>query len=69
MPFPTSESEDTVFRRRLVYIPPAVLTWLLDLEARTNVQITHLADCGALRWFDVTPDGQFLVLTGARRAT
>ena len=54
--------------KRLVYMPHQQSRdfWLLDLEARTNVQITHLADRGALRWFDVTPDGQFLVFDRSR---
>ena len=54
--------------KRLVYMPHQQSRdfWLLDLEARTNVQITHLANRGALRWFDVTPDGQFLVFDRSR---
>jgi Tol biopolymer transport system component len=54
--------------KRLVYMPHLQSRdfWLLDLEARTNVQITHLADRGALHWFDVTPDGQSLVFDRSR---
>jgi Tol biopolymer transport system component len=53
---------------RLVYMPHQQSRdfWLLDREARTNVQITHLADRGALRWFDVTPDGQSIVFDRSR---
>jgi len=40
--------------------------WLLDLETRTTRQITRLENRGALRWFDVTPDGQFLVFDRSR---
>ena len=39
---------------------------LLDLDARTTRPITHLANRGALRWFDVTPDGHFLVFDRMR---
>jgi Tol biopolymer transport system component len=54
--------------KRLVYMPHLQSRdfWLLDLEARTTRQITHLADRGALRWFDITPDGQFLVFDRSR---
>jgi Tol biopolymer transport system component len=54
--------------KRLVYMPHQQSRdfWLLDLEARTNVQITHLADRGALHWFDVTPDGQSVVFDRSR---
>jgi len=54
--------------RRLVYMPHLQSQdfWLLDLEARTTRQITRLENRGALRWFDVTPDGQFLVFDRSR---
>lgn len=40
--------------------------WLLDLEAETTRQITRLENRGTLRWFDVTPDGQFVVFDRSR---
>jgi Tol biopolymer transport system component len=54
--------------RRLVYMPHLQSQdfWLLDLEARTTHQITRLENRGALRWFDVTADGQFLVFDRSR---
>jgi Tol biopolymer transport system component len=39
---------------------------LLDLSAKTTRQITHLENRGSLRWFDVTPDGQFVVFDRSR---
>ena len=54
--------------RRLVYIQhqQSLDFSLLDLDARTARPITHLANRGALRWFDITPDGQFLVFDRLR---
>jgi len=54
--------------KRLVYMPHLQSQdfWLLDLETRTTRQITRLENRGALRWFDVTPDGQFLVFDRSR---
>ena len=54
--------------RRLVYMQHQQSPdfSLLDLDARTTSPITHLANRGALRWFDVTPDGQFLVFDRLR---
>ena len=54
--------------RQLVYMPNLQSQdfWLLDLEARTTRQITHLENRGALRWFDVTPDGHFVVFDRSR---
>ena len=54
--------------RQLVYMPHLQSQdfWLLDLEARTTHQITRLENRGALRWFDVTADGRFLVFDRSR---
>jgi Tol biopolymer transport system component len=54
--------------KRLVYMPHQQSPdfWLLDLETRTTRQITRLENHGALRWFDVTPDGQFVVFDRSR---
>jgi hypothetical protein len=54
--------------RRLVYMEHQQSPdfSLLDLDTRTARPITRLANRGALRWFDVTPDGQFLVFDRLR---
>ena len=54
--------------RRLVYLPSlqAQDFSLLDLDTKTARPITRLANRGALRGFDVTPDGQFLVFDRLR---
>lgn len=54
--------------RQLVYVPDLQSQdfWLLDLEAETTRQITRLENRGTLRWFDVTPDGQFVVFDRSR---
>jgi Tol biopolymer transport system component len=55
--------------RRLVYLPSLQSQdfSLRDLETGTTRPITRLENRGRLRWFDVTPDGQFLVFDRARR--
>ena len=54
--------------RRLVYMAHQQSPGfsLLDLDTRTARPITRLANRGALRWFDVTADGQFLVFDRLR---
>jgi Tol biopolymer transport system component len=53
----------------LVFLPriPALDFWLLDLTARTTRQLTHLSNRGALRTFDITPDGQHIVFDRSRQ--
>jgi Tol biopolymer transport system component len=54
--------------KRLVYLPylQAQDFSLLDLDTGTTRPITRLENRGRLRWFDVTPDGQFLVFDRLR---
>ena len=49
--------------RGLVYLPQVRLRtfWMLDMDAMTTRQLTHVADTGRLRTFDITPDGRQLV--------
>jgi Tol biopolymer transport system component len=52
----------------LVYLPRAQSMdfWLLDLAARTTRPITRLSGHGALRTFDITPDGKRIVFDRSR---
>jgi len=54
--------------KRLVYLSylQAQDFSLLDLDTGTTRPITRLENRGRLRWFDVTPDGQFLVFDRLR---
>jgi Tol biopolymer transport system component len=40
--------------------------WLLDLRTRKARQLTRLSSAGAMRTFDVTPDGKYIVFDRAR---
>ena len=40
--------------------------WLLDLATNTTRQLTRLTDQGAMRTFDVTPDGKQIVFDRLR---
>jgi Tol biopolymer transport system component len=41
--------------------------WLLDLATGDRRQLTHLASGGAVRTFDVTPDGKYIVFDRSRQ--
>ena len=53
----------------LVYIPriTSLDFWLLDLATKRTRQLTHLANQGALRTFDVGPDGTHIVFDRSRQ--
>jgi Tol biopolymer transport system component len=40
--------------------------WLLDLATKATRQLTRLANQGALRTFDITPDGKYIVFDRSR---
>ena len=40
--------------------------WLLDLDAKKSRPLTHLNNGGAMRTFDVTPDGRQIVFDRLR---
>ena len=40
---------------------PSQYFWLLDLSAKTTRQLTRLDNRGAMRSFDITPDGKQIV--------
>jgi Tol biopolymer transport system component len=48
---------------RLVFLPhnQALDFWLADLRSKTNRPLTRLANRGALRTFDISPDGKHIV--------
>ena len=54
--------------KRLVFLPVNVSLdfWLLDLSSKATRQLTHLADRGDLRTFDITPDGNQIVFDRSR---
>jgi len=55
--------------KRLVYMQgfsPSQDFWLLDLATKSTRQLTRLADQGAMRTFDVTPDGKQIVFDRLR---
>jgi Tol biopolymer transport system component len=54
--------------RSLAYLPgiDSVDFWLLDLATKKTRQLTHLSDQGALRTFDITPDGKHIVFDRSR---
>jgi Tol biopolymer transport system component/predicted Ser/Thr protein kinase len=56
--------------KRLVYVDGLAIYrqnfWLLELATGATRQLTRLNDAGALRSFDVTPDGRFIVFDRSR---
>jgi hypothetical protein len=52
-----------------VYLPriPSLDFWLLDFATKTPRPLTHLGNQGALRTFDVTPDGKYIVFDRSRQ--
>jgi Tol biopolymer transport system component len=55
--------------RRLVFLPRGQSRdfWLFDLDTKQPPHpLTHLSDQGALRTFDITPDGKRIVFTRSR---
>ena len=53
----------------LVYVPriQSLDFWLLDFATKTSRQITQLGNQGALRTFDITPDGKYIVFDRSRQ--
>ena len=53
----------------LVYLPriPSLDFWLLDLSTGISRQLTRLDNQGALRTFDITPDGKSIVFDRSRQ--
>jgi Tol biopolymer transport system component len=53
----------------IVYVPriQSLDFWLLDLATKTKRQITQLGNRGALRTFDITPDGKYIVFDRSRQ--
>jgi Tol biopolymer transport system component len=53
----------------LVYLPriPSLDFWLLDFATGKTRQLTRLANRGALRTFDITPDGKHIVFDRLRQ--
>ena len=53
----------------LVYLPriPSLDFWLLDFATRKSRPLTSLGNQGALRTFDITPDGKYLVFDRSRQ--
>jgi serine/threonine protein kinase/Tol biopolymer transport system component len=50
----------------LVFLTPQKDFWLLDFSTKTTRQLTRLSDHGALRTFDITPDGKQIVFERTR---
>jgi Tol biopolymer transport system component len=52
----------------LVYLPsiPALDFWLIDFGTKSQRQLTRLSNQGALRTFDITPDGKAIVFDRSR---
>ncbi len=52
----------------IVYLPfiHSQEFWRVDLASGRQTQIAHLENRGALRTFDITPDGKFLVFDRSR---
>jgi dipeptidyl aminopeptidase/acylaminoacyl peptidase len=46
---------------------PSTDFWLLDLATGARRRLTHLANAGAVRTFDVTPDGKSIVFDRHRQ--
>jgi Tol biopolymer transport system component len=55
--------------RGVVYLPRiyALDFWLLDLATKTTRQLTHFTNQGAIRAFDITPDGKSIVFDRVRQ--
>jgi Tol biopolymer transport system component len=55
--------------RGLVYLRSveSMNFWLVDLDTKTDRQLTHLSDRGFLTTFDITPDGKYLVFDRTRQ--
>ena len=55
--------------RGLVFVPriPSLDFWLLDFTAKNTRQLTRFTNQGALRTFDVTPDGKNIVFDRSRQ--
>jgi serine/threonine protein kinase/Tol biopolymer transport system component len=55
--------------RGLIYVPriPSLDFWLLDLVTKKTRQLTRLSNRGALRTFDITADGKYLVFDRVRQ--
>ena len=53
----------------LVFVPriPSLDFWLLDFTAKNTRQLTRFTNQGALRTFDVTPDGKNIVFDRSRQ--
>jgi len=56
-------------QRHLVYrpVPESLDFWLIDLITGDRRQITHLANKGHLRGFDIAPDGKHIVFDRTRQ--
>ena len=53
----------------LVYLPriQGLDFWLLDFATKKSRQLTRLSNQGALRTFDITPDGKAIVFDRSRQ--
>ena len=53
----------------LVYLPriPSLDFWLFDFATKTSRPLTHLGNQGALRTFDITRDGKYIVFDRSRK--
>jgi hypothetical protein len=53
----------------LVYLPriPSLDFWLFDFATKKSRQLTHLSNQGALRTFDITGDGKYIVFDRSRQ--
>ena len=53
----------------LVYLPriPSLDFWLLDFATKKSRPLTRLSNQGALRTFDITPDGKYIVFDRSRQ--
>ena len=53
----------------LVYLPriQGLDFWLLDLATKQSRQLTRFSNQGALRTFDITPDGKYIVFDRSRQ--
>jgi hypothetical protein len=53
----------------IVYLPRiyALDFWLLDFATKQTRQLTHLTNQGAIRTFDITPDGKSIVFDRVRQ--
>jgi hypothetical protein len=53
----------------LVYLPriPSLDFMLFDFVSKKSRPLTHLGNLGALRTFDITPDGKYIVFDRSRQ--